>query len=209
MSNTRVMRFVAVYLAGAVTTGWLTWAFAADSQAPVNACMTKTTGALRVNLNGACKSTEVAMSWNQQGVAGRDGLATNFASQAAADVAAPGRWIMGADGFGGDPVSGKVNNYDASTFWGGGGYGYNIPANVQVVAADVVDTTGMSDMAYAPGTTCANASGLNDGAKFWTVLRPLNGTKDVPLFLSGANGGCLVIRKSSDHWAVRLAYLPQ
>ena len=210
---------------GALAAGGITYAAANTGGTTINACQSKSTGALRVLSSGVCKSTEVAISWNSQGPqgpqgdagapgvtgaqgiqgdvgpqgpAGRDGLRADPLADMKANLSLPGRWVTPtsqADGTYMYSVSGGCCSSNTYYYF----KCFQLPANTQVI---VHQAAGRLTATYRPDAQCTT-----DGNQDIPTMR--DGTVDMPLVETGQSGGILIVPKTNGaDYAVRLAYLP-
>ena len=216
---------IAVGLAiGALAAGGITYAAANTSGTTINACQSKSTGALRVLSTGACKSTEVAISWNsqgpqgspgdtgQQGVAGpqgapgsvgpagRDGLRADPLADVTANLAMPGRWLTSTDTVGNGLLDVSVER--------GGVRCWNLPARTTVVVHTVLGSS-LPQMTYTD-KSCAD---VEAGAREFYVTLPVTRVLPplayyMPIADTDSDGGALYVQGGSGY-SVRLAFLPK
>ena len=215
---------------GALAAGGITYAAANTGGTTINACQSKSTGALRVLTTGTCKTTEVGVSWNsqgpqgapgdtgQQGVAGpqgapgsvgpagRDGLRADPLADVTANLAMPGRWLTSTDTVGNGLLDVSVER--------GGVRCWNLPARTTVVVHTVLGDR-LPQMNYTD-QSCADLQDLIIQAgdpdthppvplPVTRVLPPL--AYGMPIADTDSDGGALYVRDYSDY-SVRLAYVP-
>lgn len=206
---------------GALAAGGITYAATNTGGTTINACQSKSTGALRILTSGVCKTTETAVAWNTQGVQGEQGAQgpqgpqgergpATFADSEESVVSAvdvSGLWATYPSGSGRSAWVHPGNDTIRQ---------YTVPSGVRVVIHKVVTPSLASSTRGVSGVLVQGAC----GGDAWNLASAIStqwfdlpdGVEDVELGRTGVGGGCVTLTFQSypsGVQAVRLAFIQQ